>query len=210
MKKVYILLAIAMLLYLGYVVTESYAKYSSQGIATAGKQAGAWIIDINDTDVVSKNSTKSFQIRNLTYPTNNYVLENKMAPSSSGYFDIIINPTGCSVAVKFDVTIDLTALSINNAIRFQSACKVIDGQENISGMTRTGLNTYTGTISLADIKLEKTTTARFYLCWDEDGTGANDENDSAIGVARTINSNLNLPITVVLSQYSGETIVPYE
>ncbi len=209
MKKVYILIGLIMLLFTTYEVINTYAKYVSTGYATASKQAGAWTIEVNSADVTSRNSTHSFQINSLTYPSSQYVLANKMAPSSSGYFDIIIDATDCSVAVRFDVTIDLAALSVNSAIHFQSASRVVNGVEDSLGMTRTGANTYTGIVNLADIKADRTVTARFYLAWDEDGTGTNDANDSLIGVDRTVSMNLSLPVTVVVSQYSGETITPY-
>lgn len=208
MKKVYILASLIMLLLTSYQIAKSYAKYVSEGVASAEKQAGAWVIKVNNKDISSKSSDKKFQIDSLTYPSNDNVLENKIAPSSSGYFDVTIDATAASVAVRFDVTIDLTALNISEAINFQAAYIVIDGVQG-SSMIRTGENTYTGIIGLSDIKANKNTTARFYLNWAEDGTGQNDEADSRLGVKKEI-ENLNLPVSVVISQYSGETITAYQ
>ncbi len=208
MKKVYILIGLIMISFTIYEMATSFAKYTSEATATAEKQAGAWVIEVNDQDVSSRNSTKQFQIDSLTYPSNDYVLENKIAPSSSGYFDIIINPTGSSVAIRYDVTIDLTALNISDAINFESANELGDNNQLIP-LIRTGANTYTGVIDLETVENEEETTARFYLSWDEDLTGTNDAADSLLGVSRTI-SNLSLPVSVVFSQYSGETIVEYE
>ena len=208
MKKIYILIGIIMLGFTTYEVATSYAKYASQGIATAEKQAGAWVIKINDKDISAKSSDKQFIIDQLTYHSNDYVLENKIAPSSSGYFDVIIDASGSSVAVKFDVTIDLTALNISRAINFESAYKVTDEQET-DELVRTGENTYSGIVTLNDVESNKPTTVRFYIGWEDDETGQNDEADSRLGVLREI-SSLNLPVSVVISQYSGEQLVEYE
>jgi len=207
MKKVYILIGLIMLLLTTYEVASSYAKYVSQGIATAEKQAGAWVVKVNNSDISSKNSNKQFQINNLTSSTNDFVLENKLAPSSRGYFDVVIDATGCSVAIRYDVTMDLTAFN-NSRINFESAYLVVNGTET-NGMIRTGENTYSGTLSLNDIRNNKAATARFYLTWTEDGTGENDEADSAIGVLRQI-ENMGVPVSITVSQYSGEQIVQYE
>ena len=208
MKKVYILIGLIMLLLTTYEVANSYAKYVSQGVATAEKQAGAWVVKVNNSDISSKNSNKQFQINSLICSGSNYVLENKLAPSSRGYFDVVIDTSGCSVAIKYDVTIDLTALNINTAMNFDSAYLIVNGTET-NGIIRTGESTYSGTLSLNDIKNNKTATARFYLSWTDDGTGVNDGADSTIGVLRQI-QNLGVPVSITVSQYSGEQIVQYQ
>ena len=208
MKKIYILISLIMIFFMIYQVTQSYAKYTSQGIANVQQQAGAWVIEINDSDISSRNSTREFQINSLTYTSNQYVLANKIAPSTSGYFEIVIDPSGSSVAVRYDVTLDLTELDDVDAINFDSAYTVVNGVET-AGVVRTGEYTYSGTISLSDVIANNTTTARFYIAWEDDGTGQNDAEDSRLGVSREI-QDLELPITVVVSQYTGETLTPYE
>lgn len=81
---------------------------------------------------VGANTT--FTIDTLTYPDNEYVVENKLAPASSGYFDIVIDPTGSSVAIRVDVTLDVEDLSILDSIGFTAACRVVNGEE-VAGRT---------------------------------------------------------------------------
>ena len=208
MRKIYILISLIMILFIIYQVTQTYAKYTSQGVANVMEQAGAWVIRVNNSDIASRNSTRQFQINSLTYTSNQYVLANKIAPSTSGYFEIIIDPSGSSVAIRYDVTLDLTELDDVDAINFDSAYVVVNGVET-SGIVRTGEYTYSGTISLSDVIANNTTTARFYIAWEDDGTGQNDEEDSRLGVDREI-EDLELPVSVVVSQYTGETLTPYE
>ena len=208
MKKVYILISLIMLLVTFYEVANTFAKYTSEAEATAEIQAGAWVIEINSSDVSSSNSNRLFIINSLTYPSNAYVLSNKIAPSSSGYFDIIFDASGTSVAVRYDVTIDFSALDISDAIDFDSATVLVSGGDPIP-LVRTGENTYSGIISLSNVVNERSVTTRYYLSWVDDATGQNDEEDSRLGVLREI-TNFNLPVSVVISQYSGEQLVQYE
>ena len=207
MKKVYILIGLIMLLYTTYEVANTYAKYVSEATGTAQKQAGAWIVTINDEEITASSSTQTFEMDSLTYPENSYVLENKMAPTSSGYFDVIIDPTGASVAVRYDLTIDFSALSISEAINFNSAYKVVNNTETSEGIVKTGANTYSGVIDLTDVKAGNPTVLRFYIGWADDGTGTNDDADSTLGLSRQV--SLGLPVSVTASQYLGETLVPY-
>ena len=207
MKKVLVLIGLIMLSFTIFEIVDSYAKYTSESYATIQKQAGAWVIEINDSDISSRNSSKQFAINSLTYPSNEYVLENKIAPSSSGYFDIVIDPSGTSTAIRFDVTIDFSELDISDAIDFESA-NILGDNNTLTSMTRTGEYTYTGIISLSNVLNNVPTTARFYISWDEDLTGTNDEEDSRLGVLRE-ETSLNLPVSVVISQYSGETITSF-
>ena len=207
MKKVWLLIGLIMLIFTLYEIADSYAKYVSNATATAEKQAGAWVIKINDTNIATANTVTNFTIDSLTYPSNEYVLENKIAPSSSGYFDIAIDPSGSSVAIRYDVTLDLQELDISDAINFESACVVIDGSEVSGGLTRTAENTYTGIISLTDVANDEIITARFYIQWEEENDGENDQDDTTLGLTKGV--TLELPIRVVVSQYSGETITEY-
>ena len=204
MKKTWILVGIIMLIVTSYEIIKSYAKYVTEGEAVAEKQAGAWVIKVNDTNISNSNNSTTFNINNLVYPSNQYVVEGKMAPSSTGYFDIIIDPTGSSVAVRFDVTLDVQNLNIIDSLGFTNAYRVVNGVETSTGITQTGTNTYSGIISLNDVQNAVQTTVRFYLGWDEVETEEGDIADSQIGL--TQNSSTYLPVRVDISQYLGEQL----
>ena len=196
-----------MLIILAFEIANTFAKYTAEANAIVSATAGAWIIKINNENLSDPNSIRQFNINSLTYSSNQYVLQNKIAPTSSGYFDIEFDPAGTSVAVRFDVTINLAALNISDSIDFQNATMVKNNQQP-EALIRTGENTYTGIISLAEVKSGIKPVARFYIQWEDDLTGSHDAADSVLGVQRTV-SNLVLPVSVALSQYTGETIVQY-
>ena len=207
MKKIWTLLGVIMLLVTILQVRGTYAKYSSTAEATIQKQAGAWAIKINNSDILAGNVEKKFNIDSLIYPSNDYVLENKIAPSSNGYFDIVIDTTGTSVATKFDVTIDKTQLEEFDAISFEAAYMLINGQEKSENITRTAQDTYSGIISLQDVKDKKSTSLRFYIKWENDAQGRNDERDSQLGLTK--NLKIRIPIEVSITHYMGEQLVEY-
>lgn len=207
MKKTWILIGTIMLLYTLYQVAISYAKYSNTASATVEKQAGAWIVKVNNQNIVNSSGTATtFNINNLTYPSSSqYVAQNKMAPGTNGYFDIIIDPTGCSVAIRYDVKLDVESLDIIDSIKFSSAYRVVNNTEVSEGIIETDENTYSGIISLADVKNSVPTTVRFYLEWEEKGSAAADAADSELGLVR--GNITSLPVKVEVSQYLGETLV---
>ena len=208
MRKTWILVGIVMLLFTSYQIATTYAKYITEATATVEKQAGAWVIKLNNKDISNSNSETTFDIDELIFPENEFVVEGKLAPSSSGYFDVVIDPTGSSVAVRFDVTLDVSGLSAYEAINFTSAYRVVDGEEVSEGMVRTADHTFSGVISLDDVKNGIPSTMRFYIGWEEDDTEEGDESDTQLGNLKDVTTEL--PVNVVISQYSGETLEEYQ
>ena len=208
MRKTWILVGIIMLLFTSYQIAKTYAKYTTLATATAQKQAGAWVIKINDNDISNSNAQTTFNIDELIFPENEFAVAGKLAPSSSGYFDVVIDPTGSSVAVRFDVTLDLSELSEYEAINFTAAYRVINGEEVSTGMVRTADHTYSGVISLADVTNGVESTMRFYIGWEDEETEEGDESDTQLGNMKDITADL--PVNVVISQYSGETLEEYQ
>lgn len=205
MKRIYTLLGILMLLFTFYQVATSYAKYIAEATAVVEKQAGAWAIKVNNTDISNSNSETTFNVDNLIFPESAFVAENKLAPGANGYFEIVIDSSGSSVAVKYDVTLVVDNLNIIDSIKFTKACILVDGEEVEEGIIKTGENTYSGVISLEDVTNEVQTTLRFYIGWEELENGQGDVADTELGLIKDISTNI--PVDVVVTQYLGEPII---
>ena len=205
MKRTYTLLGIIMLIFTFYQIATSYAKYIAEATAVVEKQAGAWSIKVNNTDISNSNSETTFNVDNLIFPESAFVADNKLAPGANGYFEIVIDSTGSSVAVRYDVTLVVDNLNIIDSIRFTKACIVVDGEEVEEGIIKTGDNTYSGVISLEDVTNEVQTTLRFYIGWEELENGQGDIADTELGLIKDISTNI--PVDVVVTQYLGEPIV---
>lgn len=207
MRKIWILSALIMLLITLYQINSAYAKYSTEAEGIIEETIGSWIVKVNDTNIATEANVENFTINALTYNSNDYVLEGKIAPGLLGYFDITIDATEASVAVKYDVTIDFSKLNLSDSIKFTKLVTVVDGVESEEGITQTGESTYTGVVTLDDISAGKTNTLRVYLSWEDDGTGINDEEDSILGTTKDI--QVSIPVQVKASQYLGEEILEY-
>lgn len=207
MKKIWILSSLIMILITFYQINQTYAKYSSQAKGTVEEEIGAWIVKINGKNIATEEEVQNFTINQLNYNSNNYVAEGKIAPGLLGYFDIEIDATEASVAVRYDVKIDFASLDISDAINFSKLVKVVDGIESEEGITKTDVSTYTGVVSIEDIDAGKINTVRVYIGWDDDGTGQNDEADSILGSQKDI--QVSIPVELKANQYLGEEIIEY-
>ena len=198
MKKLlyfsFIAFAIVSLIYLA----NTYALLETNAKATITENIGKWQIKLNNTDI-SQGLSNSFNINDLIYTDNANVDDNVIAPGRKGYFDIIIDPTGTDVSIRYDVTLDLSSGDYPSNISFNVA-NIDDNSTILSN-----INTYSGVINLSDIKNNKKVTLRITIDWQN--IAANDASDSSMGT--TTNSYINIPATVKVSQYLGETIVPY-
>lgn len=207
MRKIWILLALIMILITAYQINTTYAKYFTEAQGRVEETIGTWIVKINGTNIATEADIQTFTINDLNYNSNDYVLDGKIAPGLLGYFDVVIDPTGASVAVRYDVTINFDKLNISDSIKFAKLVRVVNGVEEETGIIKTGENTYTGTISLADVEAGTTNTIRVYLGWEDDGTGVNDAEDSILGTTKDV--QVAIPVEVKASQYLGEEITEY-
>lgn len=208
MKKVWILSALMMLIFTFYQIRNSYAKYLTEANGQTQKSIGTWLVKVNGTNIATGTEKQKFEINQLQYNSNDYVLQGKIAPGLMGYFDIEIDATEADVAVVYDISLDFNELNISNSIQFAKLVKVIDGVENQSDIIRTGNNTYTGIITLEEIEQLKKVTVRVYVEWKDDNTGKNDEEDSKLGNNKDI--KVAIPVEVNVSQYVGEEIIEYQ
>lgn len=201
MKKVFKILTLIMLIFTILKIGDTYAKYYAQAhTATLSQEVGKWVIKVNEMDIYSESGESvEFQVNNLDNFSNPDAAPDKISPSSTGYVDIVIDPTGTDVAVRYDIQLDLTGVP-NLAIEAR-----LEMASGANTLVKTGENTYSGTISLAEIQAGNTANIRCYVTWNNDET-KNDE-DSAIGIGTRANVSLSASVTV--TQYLGEEISEY-
>lgn len=175
-----------------YEITKSYGLFESNNNLIVESSVGKWNILVNNTNI--KNS-ETFTVDSINIVGSDNVLNGKLAPGSRGYFDIVIDRTDSSTSIKYDVTFDFSNLSDSF---------VVDDISLTSGGTlyRTGEYTYSGIIKLNE---ESSNTIRTYIKWENNED--NNEEDSEIG--KVANNKINIPITVDVIQYAGETIEEY-
>lgn len=199
MKKVFLCIICVISIIITIIITFStYSKYSEQAEGNLKSHVGKWNIKLNNTDI-TQGTSYNFTIDDITIIGNDNVVEGKIAPATSGYFSIEIDPSNTDVSVKYTITIDSQNLT-NEKLHIVGVTEA-----NNNTLIRTDEYAYTGVIPLSDIQNNVTHTVRVEIIWEND----NLENDEDLEYAKSLNNALELPISVDVIQYTGETITPY-
>src|SRR5574344_841112 len=193
MKKLFYLLTLGGLCLIILVMTKTYALFETNGTAQITESIGKWQIKLNGADI-SKSIATDFVINSFVYTDDTNVANDVIAPGRSGYFDITVDPSGTDVAVRYDIVIRLNANTYSGNISFN-----IDDQTN-GNAVKTAADTYSGVIGLNDIAAGKTINLRVNITWLDETV--HDSDDTTLGT--TLNSGLEIPVTVMVSQYLGE------
>lgn len=198
-KKIFILIIIIILILLIYELIHIYAVFHSEIGADVKFTNGTWNIIVNGTQI-SKGVETEFVIDKISTTQNEHVENNKLAPGLSGSFSITINPENTDVSVIYDITLNKEKLT-NSKLSIETIKETQVGNT----LTQTGEDTYTGIIPLEEVKKGTTNKIEMTVQWIDDEN--NNENDTKLGTV--YNSKLEIPVTVHVSQYMGETITPW-
>lgn len=199
MKKIMILVCMCMIFILIYETIRIYAVFHSEVTGNVQFENGTWNIIINGTEI-SKGVKTSFVIDQITTQENEHVKTGNLAPGLSGSFEIAINPKSTNVSVKYDILLNQENLN-NSSLKIKSIQETEEGNTLI----RTAENTYTAVIPLEKIKAGIINKITVEVEWADDEQ--NSKEDTKLGTV--YESKLQIPITVNVCQYLGETITPY-
>ena len=199
-KKIKLVLVVALIILVSitiYNIRGSFALFESAITVESDSNTGSWNIYINNTNI--SGATTEFTVNNINVETNNHVVANRMAPGTSAYFDLNIVPTGTDVSIKYDITFDFSELSTSLVVEDIT-------ELNNRTLVRTGENTYSGVITLNEIKNNVTSNVRVSIRWDNNEN--NNEIDTEIG--RNVNGFISIPVQINVIQYLGERLIEYE
>lgn len=190
-KKVILLIVLSIMLCL-FFVQESFAKYITEANETANMSIARWKILVNNEDIRDENTVNA--VINPVFPGNDNIAENIIAPTSEGYFDLVIDAREADVSFKYKITLSVNE---NSSVRDLVATKYVinDGEEiALDSSNQVIENTVlhrdnTGTINI-----------RVYIVWN-DGDGAsmdNSEDTSATISSNSAMMNVSLNFTQVV------------
>ena len=197
MKPKLLIVAIVLAFITLYFIVDSYAIFESDVLVETKSNLAAWKIKVNK-DMIT-NQVNHFIVDKVNWKTSPNVLEGKAAPGLQADFDIIIDPTGTDVSIKYDITLDFD--SINNEEFKLVSIKETSG----SKLIRTGKYNYTVVLLLEEIKKGIVNDIKVNMIWDNNE--ANNEVDSQF--SKTPNATIQLPVSIHFSQYFGEEIIEY-
>ncbi|MDY3933985.1 MAG: hypothetical protein SOZ11_00365 [Bacilli bacterium] len=178
-----------------YEITNTYGLFESNINMDVDSKLATWNILINDTNI---GKSETFTIDNFISEEDSTVASGKIAPGTSGYFNINIDPSTTQVSIRYDLTFDFSKLD-----NLFTITKV--EEKNGYNLIKTGPNTYSNVITLNEIKENKTNNIRVHIKWNNNEE--NNDKDTEIGL--TENNTLNIPVSITVLQYSGEKIEPY-
>lgn len=198
LKVLFLTLAVILLSFVIHTILQTYALFYSETEGRVTEKLGNWTIKVNNKDV-SSGVIEQFNVEQLQLQSDENVKEGKIAPGLEGSFSITIDPTNTDVSIRYDILLDTSLLKAEN-IKLAKVGKT----DKESELVKTGENTYTGIISLSDIKQGNKDKIEFILKWED--IDEYNEQDTELGKVK--GNKISMPITVTITQYLGEEIIP--
>lgn len=168
-KKVNSFLIMYLILIIFAFMNYTFSKYTVTTEGSSRAEVANFQIVVNGTQVKQSVQEESFDL----------VLDKKLVPDSSGYFEVAINPDGTQVDLEYELSFDLTEINAENSRNIVLTGYSINGGEQKNDITD---NKITGEINLAENSTgfteENIVTARVYWEWKQDITNPTFENTS--------------------------------
>lgn len=192
-KKIIIILAIILLIFAIYTISQTYSKYISSADGETSMDIAKWHILVNNTHITS-GSDISNTIEPI-FPGNDHIREGIIAPTAEGYFDLHLDFEEVDVSFKYEITMKSSDENIVHDMTVSGYS--FDGGVNIISFTDE-------TIIEEDIVLTSgidERDIRVYLKWiDGDDETMDNEDDTLT----TVGSN-NLALVDVIVEFTQIT-----
>ena len=190
-KKIIITLTFLSLILCLFFTYESYAKYISSTSEEANMQIARWRILVNNKDIRNESTTNA--IITPIFEGNDNIASNIIAPTSTGYFDLIIDASQADVSFKYKI---ILSVNENSSVKELIATSYqINTGEKIS-LTKDN-QVIEGTIIHADNI--NTLTIRVYIIWD-DSENATMDNTADTEVTKDSNNTAKFNVNLTFTQ----------
>lgn len=189
-NKLKIILALISLMLCITTVQQTYAKYVTSTEAGANMTIARWRILVNDEDIHT-----GAALANTIVPTftgTEYIKDGVIAPTSEGYFDLVIDSTNTDLSFTYTIN---TMVSTESSV---SDIKIIAYQLNNGDIINfTGDNhTITGDVLYSNNT--PSNTIRVFIKWDDSETNSmNNEADTNASYNAEKNPALNVNLSFI-------------
>ncbi|MGN1378890.1 MAG: hypothetical protein ACI4XR_00595 [Bacilli bacterium] len=187
-KTIYSLLVIFSLTLCVFFITESYAKYLTSTQGNAKMNVARWKIIVNNEDI-KNNSSLTTQIT-PTFLGNDNIAENVIAPTSEGYFDLLIDATEADVSFKYNINIEVDE---NSSVQDLKISKFVINEEEFTPED----NTYSIERQVLHKDNSQIINIRVYIYWDDSESASM---DNAMDTQATIDNNALLNVNLNFTQ----------
>ena len=188
-RRVKIFIALLSLLYLITLVQDTYAKYTTSASAKTNITISRWNVLVNDQDI--KNNSNFTNTIKPSFEENDNIASGVIAPTSKGYFDIIIDGTKTDVSFKY--TINLALSNLNTVTDLKLTNYSIN---NDSTLYQIENNNISNSILYNDT--DKTIKYRIYVEWiDGENETMNNEADTEASINGVAAYDIAINITQI-------------
>ena len=200
-NKCKILFIIASLALTLSLMSNTYSRYVANTTGNLDMAFSNWQILVNEIDIIEENSS-TIQISPVLLENEN-IAENKVAPSTEGYFDINIDPTNVDVSFNYQANIEVLNENIPDLIITKYA--ILDDTYTVGDeivLENLENNTVSGNLKYQQGNTFKPFTIRIYFEWYDEADGSmTDEMDTEVGhQAATENTTLQIAATIKFEQ----------
>jgi hypothetical protein len=171
---------------LGFM-SNTYSRYVADTTSDIKIGFAKWQIVVNENDI-SDNTVSTINIT-PTMDTNDNIDKNTIAPSSSGYFDIVIDPTNVDVSFDYSISINLLNQNMPDLIISEYAF-LSNTYKDGDDITRIPLenSTITDTFNIGVDASEPFTIRVFFKWFEGENENMDDEADTLIGIDAGLNN----------------------
>ena len=161
-----------------FFIQESYAKYLTATSENATMNVARWRILVNNKDIREGSTTNA--IITPVFEGNEHIANGIIAPTSEGYFDLVIDATEADVSFKYSIN-----FSVNNN---SSVTDLIATKYSIKNGEFIYLDRDNQSISNQVLQVNNTNpiNIRVYVLWDD---GENATMDNTADTEATKNNN---------------------
>ena len=207
-KKCKILFIIASLALTLSLMSNTYSRYVANTTGNLDMLFANWQILVNENDILD-GSSSSIQITPVILE-NEHISQNKVAPSTQGYFDINIDPSNVDVSFAYQVDIEVLNKNIPDLMITKYAIldsSFIEGDEIITNTLEN--NQLASSLiyqnDIEDYSFEPFTIRIYFEWYDGIDEAMDDEADTQIGKdAANNNTTLQIAATIHFEQQLEE------
>lgn len=189
-NRIILLLACFSFLFTTITIKETYAKYKTDVDGETNINVARWRILVNDYDIRNNSETKA--ILTPTLVENQHIKKDVFAPTSSGYFDIIIDCSAADVSFSYEISTSINPLSTVNDIVI-TGYSIDDGEiieSNNESVISNNVYVYDNINQI---------TLRVYIKWD-DSENASMNNAADTAATKAENSLAKLDVALSFKQ----------
>lgn len=191
-KKIILLVAFFTLFLCLYSMQETYAKYLTTTNGDVKAKIARWNIVVNDTTI--KNNEKLAEEITPTFVENEHIAEDVLAPTITGYFDLVIDSSNVDVSYTYNIKInesDIISDFVTKSYQIDDNTP-IEITDKAAGITDTIL--YTDT--------ERIHTIRVFVEWNDDADTQTMDDDADTAVTFD-NEEVTLDVAMTFTQLAS-------